>query len=116
MGRNIAHNLALLGRDVHLLSAVGSDFYGETLLEQTRQAGVNISGCIRLHGHNTSTYLSIANQQEETVLAINDTHILQQLTPQLLNSSRGSDPSRWRGAGGLQPDAGSHRMGLYHCG
>ncbi|SQB28979.1 pyrimidine kinase [Citrobacter koseri] len=88
VGRNIAHNLALLGRDVHLLSAVGSDFYGETLLEQTRQAGVNISSCIRLHGHNTSTYLSIANQQEETVLAINDTHILQQLTPQLLNSSR----------------------------
>ena len=88
VGRNIAHNLALLGRDVHLISAVGSDFYGETLLEQTRQAGVNVSSCIRLHGHNTSTYLSIANQQEETVLAINDTHILQQLTPQLLNSSR----------------------------
>lgn len=88
VGRNIAHNLALLGRDVHLISAVGSDFYGETLLEQTRQAGVNISSCIRLHGQNTATYLSIANQQEKTVLAINDTHILQQLTPQLLNSSR----------------------------
>jgi pseudouridine kinase len=71
-----------------LISAVGSDFYGETLLEQTRQAGVNISSCIRLHGHNTSTYLSIANQQEETVLAINDTHILEKLTPQLLNGSR----------------------------
>ena len=28
VGRNIAHNLALLGRDVHLISAVGSDFYG----------------------------------------------------------------------------------------
>ena len=88
VARNIAHNLALLGRDVHLISAVGSDFYGETLLEQTRQAGVNVASCIRLHGHNTSTYLSIANQQEETVLAINDTHILQQLTPQLLNGSR----------------------------
>ncbi len=39
VARNIAHNLALLGRDVHLISAVGSDFYGETLLEQTRLAG-----------------------------------------------------------------------------
>ena len=73
---------------MHLISAVGDDFYGETLLEQTRQAGVNVQSCIRLHGHNTSTYLSVANQQEETVLAINDTHILQQLTPQLLNASR----------------------------
>ncbi|WP_379932770.1 sugar kinase [Enterobacter sichuanensis] len=88
VGRNIAHNLALLGRDVHLISAVGSDFYGETLLEQTRQAGVNVSSCIRLHGHNTSTYLSVANQQDETVLAINDTQILQKLTPQLLDNSR----------------------------
>jgi pseudouridine kinase len=70
------------------LSLPGDDFYGETLLEQTRQAGVNVQSCIRLHGHNTSTYLSVANQQEETVLAINDTHILQQLTPQLLNASR----------------------------
>ena len=54
VGRNIAHNLAL----------------------------------IRLHGHSTATYLAIANKQEETILAINDTHILQQLTPQLLNTSR----------------------------
>ncbi|ADO47802.1 sugar kinase [[Enterobacter] lignolyticus] len=88
VARNIAHNLAQLGRDVHLISAVGSDFYGETLLEQTRQAGVNVQSCIRLHGQNTATYLSIANPQEETVLAINDTHILSSLTPQLLNQSR----------------------------
>ncbi|CAH6636868.1 sugar kinase [Pseudocitrobacter vendiensis] len=88
VARNIAHNLALLGRDVHLLSAVGSDFYGDTLLEQTRQAGVNTQNCIRLHGQNTSTYLSIANPQDETVLAINDTHLLDALTPQLLNASR----------------------------
>lgn len=26
VGRNIAHNLALLGRDVHLLSVIGDDF------------------------------------------------------------------------------------------
>jgi pseudouridine kinase len=88
VARNIAHNLALLGRDVHLISAVGSDFYGETLLEQTRLAGVNVQNCIRLHGQSTSTYLSIASPQNEAVLAINDTHILQGLTPQLLNSSR----------------------------
>lgn len=88
VARNIAHNLALLGREVHLISAVGSDFYGETLLEQTRLAGVNVQSSIRLHGQSTATYLSIANPQDETVLAINDTHILQGLTPQLLNQSR----------------------------
>ena len=60
VGRNIAHNLALLGRDVHLLSVIGDDFYGEMLLEETRRAGVNVSGCVRLHGQSTSTYLAIA--------------------------------------------------------
>lgn len=65
VGRNIAHNLALLGR-----------------------AGVNVSGCVRLHGQSTSTYLAIANRDDQTVLAINDTHLLDQLTPQLLNGSR----------------------------
>lgn len=84
----ISRITALLGRDVHLISAIGNDFYGETLLEETRRAGVNVSNCIRLHGHSTATYLAIANKQEETITAINDTHILQQLTPQLLNTSR----------------------------
>ncbi|XNM60457.1 PfkB family carbohydrate kinase [Escherichia coli] len=42
VGRNIAHNLALLGRDVHLLSVIGDDFYGEMLLEETCRAGVNV--------------------------------------------------------------------------
>lgn len=87
VGRNIAHNLALLGRDVHLLSVIGDDFYGEMLLEETRRAGVNVSGCVRLHGQSTSTYLAIANRDDQTVLAINDTHLLEQLTPQLLNLS-----------------------------
>ncbi|WP_058911905.1 sugar kinase [Entomohabitans teleogrylli] len=88
VGRNIAHNLALLGRDCHLISAVGNDFYGENLLEQTRLAGVNIQSCVRLHGHSTATYLAIDNDAGETVVAINDTHIMAQLTPELLNPSR----------------------------
>ena len=67
---------------------IGDDFYGEMLLEETRRAGVNVSGCVRLHGQSTSTYLAIANRDDQTVLAINDTHLLEQLTPQLLNGSR----------------------------
>ncbi len=49
---------------------------------------MNVSGCVRLHGQSTSTYLAIANRDDQTVLAINDTHLLEQLTPQLLNGSR----------------------------
>ncbi|WP_437888782.1 sugar kinase [Phytobacter sp. V91] len=88
VGRNVAHNLALLGRDVHLISAVGDDLYGETLLEQTRLVGVNVQNCLILRGQNTATSLSVTNSQDEPVLAINDNPIFQQLTPQRLTRSR----------------------------
>lgn len=87
VGRNIAHNGSAWSGCAFNFS-YWQRFYGETLLEETRRAGVNVSNCIRLHGHSTATYLAIANKQEETITAINDTHILQQLTPQLLNTSR----------------------------
>lgn len=86
--RNIAHNLALLSRNVHLLSVISNNFYSKMLLKKTRRAGVNVSSCVRLHSQSTSTYLAIANQNNQTVLAINNTHLLKQLTPQLLNKSR----------------------------
>ncbi len=46
VGRNIAQNLALLGNKAWLLSAVGSDFYGQSLLTQTNQSGVYVDKCL----------------------------------------------------------------------
>lgn len=46
VGRNIAHNLALLGKNAWLLSAVGGDFYGQSLLAQTNQSGVYVDKCL----------------------------------------------------------------------
>lgn len=37
VGRNIAHNLALLGKNSWLMSAVGDDFYGQSLLAQLQR-------------------------------------------------------------------------------
>ena len=42
VGRNIAHNLALLGVPVYLLSAVGDDGFGREALSGTQQAGVRV--------------------------------------------------------------------------
>ena len=59
VGRNIAQNLALLGNKSWLLSAVGSDFYGQSLLTQTNQSGVYVDKCLIVPGENTSSYLSL---------------------------------------------------------
>lgn len=88
VGRNIAENIALLGKECHLLSVVGSDFYGSTLIDETKKAGVNVDKCHVLHGENTSTYVSLLDATGEMLVAINDMLILEKLTPMLLSDSK----------------------------
>ncbi|KAE9837854.1 pseudouridine kinase, partial [Escherichia coli] len=75
VGRNIAHNLALLGKNAWLLSAVGGDFYGQSLLAQTNQSGVYVDKCLIVPGENTSSYLSLLDNTGEMLVAINDMSI-----------------------------------------
>jgi len=88
VGRNIAQNIALLGQECHLISVVGNDFYGETLLEQAKLAGVHIDNFHKLHGESTSTYVSLLDETGEMLVAINDMRILEKLTPALLATSK----------------------------
>jgi len=87
VARNVAENLARLGHDVRLVSVVGDDLYGSSLLEHTRRAGVDVQGCQVLAGHATSTYLSLHGPDGDMALALNDMAILQQLTPERLSAS-----------------------------
>ncbi|TNH08551.1 PfkB family carbohydrate kinase [Testudinibacter sp. TR-2022] len=86
VGRNIAQNIAMLGKESHLISVVGDDLYGETVLERTKQAGAYVDRCYQLHNETTSTYLSLLDDNGEMVVAINDMDILKNLTPALLSS------------------------------
>ncbi|MDO4625711.1 MAG: PfkB family carbohydrate kinase [Pasteurellaceae bacterium] len=84
VGRNIAQNVAMLGKETHLISVVGDDLYGKTLLERTAQSGVNVDKCYTLSHKTTSTYLSLLDHQGEMVAAINDMQIIDCFTPDLL--------------------------------
>ncbi|WP_439258191.1 PfkB family carbohydrate kinase [Lonepinella sp. BR2271] len=86
VARNIAQNIAMLGQESHLISVVGDDPYGATVLETTRLAGVKVERCYQLSGETTSTYLSLHDHSGEMVVAINDMGILDRLTPALLSS------------------------------
>ena len=57
VARNVAENLARLGNTTRLLTAVGDDLYGRSLLDTTRHAGVDVCGSWVLAGEATSTYL-----------------------------------------------------------
>ena len=86
VARNVAENLARLGQPVRLLSVVGDDALGQSLLDRTQSVGVDVSAVQTVAGGTTSTYLSIHNQQGEMEFAINDMALLEQLTPTLLQS------------------------------
>jgi pseudouridine kinase len=80
VGRNIAHNLARLGVDVSLISAVGNDAHGDTVLKATSSAGVNVS-MVEHEPVPTGTYVAMLDNNGELVSAVSDMRILDLITP-----------------------------------
>ena len=75
VGRNIAHNLALLGVPVYLLGAVGDDGFGHQVLNSTKEAGVYIDTVRMLKQHHTGTYLSVLDDAYDLAVAVSDMEI-----------------------------------------
>lgn len=86
VGRNIAHNLALLGTDVRLLTAYGDDLNGERVAASCSELGIDLSHALRISGGTTSTYLYLADPQGEMALAVSDMEICNRITPSYLAS------------------------------
>ena len=86
VGRNIAHNLSLLGTDVRLLTAYGDDINGERVAASCSELGIDLSHALRISGANTSTYLYLANHDGEMALAVSDMDICQRITPAYLST------------------------------
>lgn len=84
VGRNIAHNLALLGTDVHLLTAYADDVNGERVAASCSELGINLSHALRVRGGSTSTYLYLTDEKGEMVLAVSDMEICKKITPSYL--------------------------------
>ncbi|MBL4830318.1 MAG: winged helix-turn-helix transcriptional regulator [Aliivibrio sp.] len=79
VGRNIAENLARLGTDTRLISAVAKDAYGGLIIDQCQKAGVDMRSCLKFDDGATSTYLSVLNADSNMHVAINDMAILEKL-------------------------------------
>jgi pseudouridine kinase len=107
VARNIAENLARLGLPTRLVTAVGDDLLGRSLLEATQRAGVDTGGCLLLAGQGSASYLSLHGPDGELAMAVNDMDILLALTPERLQPHA---PSLRRAAAlvldcNLSPDA-----------
>ena len=81
VGRNIAHNLSLMGTDVRLLTAYGDDLHGERVAASCSELGIDLSHALRIPGAATSTYLYLADDHGEMALAVSDMEICKKITP-----------------------------------
>lgn len=81
VGRNIAHNLALLGVPVSLLTALGHDPGAQQVERSCGALGIDLARALRVPGGATSTYLFLTDQQGEMELAVSDMGIYDHLTP-----------------------------------
>ena len=86
VGRNIAHNLALLGIQCILLSAAGNDSESHSVITQTAQAGVNMEHLLISNHKKTGKYIAILDAQGEMAMAVSDMEILEELDIPYLES------------------------------
>ena len=84
VGRNIAHNLALMGTDVRMLTAYGDDIHGQQVAASCSELGIDISSGLRVEGGRTSTYLYLTDPEGEMALAVSDMEICNKITPEYL--------------------------------
>lgn len=84
VGRNIAHNLCLLGKEVRLATVMGQDANASLLYAGCEAIGMDLSLSEALLGQRTSTYLFIADSDNDMRLAVSDMDIYQAVTPEFL--------------------------------
>ena len=87
VGRNIAHNMSLMGLDVRLLSAYGDDINGERVAASCSELGIDLSNALRVPGASTSTYLYITDPDGEMALAVSDMEVCKKITPEYLSKN-----------------------------
>lgn len=87
VGRNIAHNMSLLGVDVRFLTAFGDDVYAQRIEASCGELGIDISHALQISGGSTPTYLFLNDTDGDMALALSDMEICERITPAYLASN-----------------------------
>ena len=72
VARNVAENLARLGTEVSLISAVGDDVQGEQVLDRLRDAGVNVDHVVVVPETSTGYYLAVLGDDGSLHVGLDD--------------------------------------------
>ena len=80
--RNILENLARLGESTSLVTTIGDDPNGKMILQECRDAGIDISHVILREGKSSSAYTCILDETGDMMLALSDMEILREMRPE----------------------------------
>ena len=84
VGRNIAHDLRLLGLEVSLVAPIGGDVYASAVVDSCQTLGIDLSFAPVFKDMRSSTYLYITDEAGDMELAISDMELCAALTPELV--------------------------------
>ena len=84
VGRNIAHDLRLLGLEVSLVAPIGGDVYASAVVDSCQALGIDLSMAPVFKDMRSSTYLYITDENGDMELAVSDMELCSALTPELV--------------------------------
>lgn len=94
VARNVAENLARLGRGVCIISRVGDDEGGRSLLAHLATLGVDTS-MVSVAPRPTASYTAILQPDGELVLGLADMDLYDEITPALIDLTRLREFGLW---------------------
>ena len=85
VARNVAHNLALLGHSISLVTVLANDSFA-TLIKENAPEKLSFDQAITIDEGRSGVYCAILDQCGELIQAASDMNILSELTPERLDA------------------------------
>ena len=86
VGRNIAHNLCLMGEQVRLFTVFGDDSIALSLRDDCRRLGMTIDPILEVAGARSNYFICVNDHNGEMQAGAADMELMSHLTPEMVAS------------------------------
>ena len=82
VGRNIAHNLCLMGQRVSMLTAIGGDHWAAQIERSCAGIGIELDHAFHVPNERTGTYLAVSGPDGDMAIGLSDMAIADCISPE----------------------------------
>ena len=86
--RNILENIARLGVNAKILTAIGDDIYGGLVKEKSKEAGIDVDDVLVVKGGHTGIFMQVQDNNNDMHLALCDMSISKNIDVKYLSSKK----------------------------